>query len=237
MNFKITELEATDSTNNEIKKLAESGGEEGTVIIARSQTGGKGSHGRSFLSPQGGLYMSLLLRPKSTGHITAMAAVAGVRALYLVCGADAGIKWTNDIYLGGKKLAGILTEGAFGEDGNLKYAVLGIGINIGHIDFGKELEGKAASLEDFGFYPDRRELASAFLHEFDRLYTRKADWLPCYREKSVVLGKKVTVSTYNESYNATASEIDNNGYLIVTKENGEKFTLISGEVSVRGDFS
>ncbi len=236
MKFKIIELESVASTNDEIKKLAESGEDEGCTVIALSQTSGKGSKGRSFISPNGGLYLSLLLRPKSTEHITAMAAVAGAKAISSLCDADIGIKWTNDLYLNGKKLSGILTEAVFSSSDIPEYVVLGIGINIKHVDFDNELKNKATSLEDMGYDIDRGKLAEAFLFEFDKLYSKKSDWLSYYRKRSVVLGKCITVMTHSECYKATAEAIDDDGGLIISKENGEKLTLISGEVSITGNF-
>lgn len=169
MQFKITESTLVDSTNNEIKRLAESGAKEGCVVISRSQTSGKGSKGRTFISPDGGLYLSILLHPKEAEHITAMAAVAGAKAIKAVCGADVGIKWANDLYLNGKKIAGILTEAVYRSENVPEYVILGIGINIEHIDFQDELKAKATSLSDCGFYADRIALAKAFLEEFDKL--------------------------------------------------------------------
>ena len=132
----LTALQSTDSTNTRIRVLAEDGAPEGTVVVAAAQTAGRGRSGKSFLSPAGtGLYMSILLRPALTMGdsllITTAAAVAVSRAIERVAGCEAKIKWVNDVYVDEKKVCGILTEGALDlENGGLRYAILGIGINI-----------------------------------------------------------------------------------------------------------
>ena len=123
------------STNDTVKALAAEGAPEGVVVLAEAQTAGKGRMRRQFFSPDGtGIYMSILLRPKLAAEdalfITTAAAAAVADAIEAATGENAGIKWVNDVYLRGLKVCGILTEGALGlEEGNLEYAVLGIGIN------------------------------------------------------------------------------------------------------------
>ena len=129
-------LETVDSTNDEAKKIAARQKAEGCVILAECQTRGKGRQGRSFYSPRGtGIYMSLILDPSREQSrpalITTAAAVAVSEAIEEVTGKRTGIKWVNDVFADGKKVCGILTEGAFdGQSERLKYAVLGIGINV-----------------------------------------------------------------------------------------------------------
>lgn len=124
------------STNTLLKVQAEQGAPEGTVLIAESQTAGKGRLGRHFTSPPGtGIYFSLLLRPRCTAEkslfITTTAAVAVCEAIEQVTGLNPQIKWVNDVYLNEKKVCGILTEASVDfENGGLNWAVLGIGINI-----------------------------------------------------------------------------------------------------------
>ena len=128
--------ESVTSTNTVLKELAEHGGREGMVVIAQRQTMGKGRLGRSFYSPQGGgLYMSVLLRPRFSADaalsITTAAAVAVARAIDDVTGERAMIKWVNDVYFHGRKVCGILTEASVDfENSGLHYAVLGMGVNL-----------------------------------------------------------------------------------------------------------
>ena len=128
-------LDEIDSTNNFLKQKAESGEKSGTVIIAKRQTGGKGRLGRSFFSPQGGMYLSILLRPQISAEkslfITTAAAVAVCRAIEKVSNKKSGIKWVNDVFIDNKKVCGILTEASLDfETGGLYYAVVGIGVNL-----------------------------------------------------------------------------------------------------------
>ena len=124
------------STNTELKKLARAGAEEGRVLIALKQSGGRGRLGRSFYSPNGtGLYISVLVRPglksEETVFVTAMSAVCMARAIDRLCGKHALIKWVNDIFLDAKKVCGILCESAFEQSSMLsEYVVIGAGVNI-----------------------------------------------------------------------------------------------------------
>ena len=130
----VTAVERVDSTNNACKRLAAEGAPDGTAVLTGMQTAGRGRRGRTFVSPPGGLYFSLILRPhaqpEALMHLTAMVAVAAARAIERVSGVYPGIKWTNDLVLGKKKLCGILTEiGIEAESHEVDYAVVGIGIN------------------------------------------------------------------------------------------------------------
>ncbi len=121
---RIVVLDEVDSTNTEAKRLALKSAPDGTVVISDHQTGGRGRQGRSFSSPAGqGVYLTVLLRPNCTaqqlGLLTVMAAVAVCDAVEAACGVRPGIKWTNDLVLGGKKLCGILTELSLAPDGTV----------------------------------------------------------------------------------------------------------------------
>ena len=144
-------FESIDSTNTECKRQAMTGAPDGLVAIAEEQTGGKGRKGRTFQSPKGGLYLSLLLRPDlppvEVTDITAWVAVAVCDGIEAACGVRPQIKWTNDLVLNGKKLCGILTEiGLEGESHALDYLVPGIGINVAQTpeDFGPELAARTS---------------------------------------------------------------------------------------------
>ena len=212
------------STNDKAKELANAGAVDGTVVIADSQSAGKGRRGRSFFSPPGsGLYLSVILRPRLTGEqasrITSAAAVAAARAVERAAslpGGTVGIKWVNDLYIRGRKICGILTEAALDlESGLLDYAVLGIGINTAPISFPEELR-RTDELE--------RELPGV------------GEPSPCRfleesRRRSVVVGRDVLVTKGNETFSARALEIDDEGGLVVETPAGRQ-TLRSGEVSV-----
>ena len=137
MAWSILRCDEVDSTNNVCKTLAAQGADN-TAVIARRQTAGKGRLGRSFRSPEGGLYLSVLWRGCPAGQlltVTPLAAVAVCRAIEQTCGAVCGIKWCNDVVLDGKKLCGILTESSLRPDGGAEWLVVGIGVNVAQTAF------------------------------------------------------------------------------------------------------
>ena len=150
MERRVYRYETVGSTNTELMALARQGAAEGTVVLARQQTAGRGRMGRSFQSPAGlGLYGSVLLRssPEDAPRIPALAATAVRRAIRRSCGLSCGIKWPNDLVLSGRKVCGILAEALPGPEGSL-WVVVGIGINVcqRREDFLPELRETAASL-------------------------------------------------------------------------------------------
>jgi BirA family biotin operon repressor/biotin-[acetyl-CoA-carboxylase] ligase len=138
----IYNYQSIDSTNNRAKELAAQGAPHGTAVIAGTQTGGRGRYGRSFASPPGGLYMSVVLKiaGADTELMTAAAAVAVCRAVERVTGLQPRIKWVNDVLIDGKKVCGILCETVSGAE----WAVAGIGVNTGAVP--EEVQSIAAGL-------------------------------------------------------------------------------------------
>lgn len=243
----IVYFESIDSTNNYAKQAALQGGEDGLVVIANEQTGGRGRSGRSFQSPPDkGLYLTALLCPKAAPaevlSVTALAAVAVCNAVERTCGVRPGIKWTNDLILNGKKLTGILTEmGVEGESGALQYVVIGIGVNANHekSDFSDEVAEMATSLRmELGHPVSRAALAAALIEELDALYAclggDLSGYLEQYREDCVTLGKQVRILGSGAERTGEAVGIDDSFGLIVRREDGTLETIRSGEVSVRG---
>lgn len=232
------------STNTALKALASQGAPAGTVIIADTQTAGRGRMGRSFSSPPGtGLYMSVLLRPDLSAEdmllITPAAAVAAAEAIEAVSAGRAGIKWVNDIWIDGLKVCGILSEAAFKRDGiSPEYAILGIGINVYEPEggFPEELAGIAGSLfGNAGQIPDiRNRLTAEILIRTGKYCTdiMNSGFIDKYRERSVLTGKKV----YNPADNTllgTVISIDDRCRLIVRTDDGETRVISSGDISVR----
>lgn len=225
------------STNDVARRLAAEGAPEGTVVVADAQSAGRGRRGRQFFSPEGGVYLSIVLRPTphtDPGDLTARAAVAAARAIERCCEATVGIKWVNDLYLNGRKLCGILTEGALSPAGQPTYAVLGIGINVRGTAFPAELQGIATSLEAEGYRVERTALIAALLEEWEQAYTALPthELLAESRRRSVVLGRQITVRRGNEQFPATAVDITDNGHLLVVTPAGEHIECASGEVSL-----
>lgn len=240
----IVFFEETVSTNEEIKSLAELGEKEFTVAVARAQSGGKGRQGRKFYSPEGGLYFSVLLRPALSPadclKITTAAAVSMCEAIEAVAKKDCKIKWVNDIFIKDKKVCGILTEGVLdGESGGLKYAVLGVGLNVSlpKGGFNSAIEDTADSLFQTNAAPSLVycALLDNFIKCFKNYYKDIKDMphLESYKKRSYLDGKKVTYVKDGKAHTATACGISEKGELIV-KEKGKEILLSSGEVRVSG---
>ena len=233
-----------DSTNSEVRRMAASGAPEGCVMIAGSQTAGRGRRGRSFYSPvDSGIYLSLLLRPQEytaarAASFTTMAAVAVCEAIESVSGKRAQIKWVNDIFMDGKKVCGILTEASMGlESGFVEYAVLGIGINVSppKDGFPDELADIAGTVFEEAGGDGKNRLAAEFLNCFMSYYKERPaeDYVKNYRSRSLVLGREISVESPNGAQRATALDVDEECHLIVRYEDGRTETLSSGEISVR----
>lgn len=240
---KIRIYRSLESTNKTAKEMAVSGAEHGTVIISDCQTGGKGRYARKFFSPSGGLYMSIILRPEALRFsnptaVTAFAAVSVCESIECVFRKTPEIKWVNDIFIGGKKVCGILTEAVTDfESGCLEWVVIGIGINvrIRTEDFPPELRGSAASLCPDEKIPGARNRLSAEI--INRILGLKAPpdeaaILEKYKNRLMILGKPVTVIQNSEEFRATVAGIDSAAHLIVKKENGETVSLTSGEIRI-----
>ena len=237
--------EETGSTNTDLKALARAGAPEGTAMIARRQTGGRGRLGRSFHSQEGGVYMSLLLRPECPPeelmHLTCAVAVAMCDAVEAACGLRPGIKWTNDLVHEKRKLGGILTELGFGPDGKVSWCILGIGINCTQKsdDFPPELSGMAASLTTVtGRAADPAFLAAQMLTQLHKLshvlLTERKGILDRYRKDCITLGQQISLLRGDSVRHGTALDITDSGALTVRFPDGHLEDIGSGEVSVRG---
>lgn len=240
-------FDSLDSTNNEAKRLADSGLKDRSALLCDEQTGGKGRLGRSFVSKKGlGLYMSVFLRPsadaKDLSFVTSLAAVAVKRALLKTAGVQAQIKWPNDLILNGKKLCGILTElSVEGESGSVQYLVIGIGVNVGYRtqDFPQEIRHMCTSLKIENASVGRATLAAAILDELSTLYndghfvSDLEIYHSEYTQDCITLGKDVKI-TGATSLTGRAVGLDGKFGLIVELEDGKHITVQSGEVSVRG---
>lgn len=239
-------LPEVDSTNDCLKRLAAQGAPHGTAVLSDHQTGGHGRRGRSFLSPPGvGLYLSILLRPACPPthlmHLTCAAGVAICNAIEESAGFRPGIKWTNDIVYGKRKLGGILTELRLNPQGFVDYAIAGIGINCcqRRQDFPGEIRDIAGSLAMVtGQDVDRCRVAAA---ELDALYamsigllTEKAALLAQYRQDCITIGREVSLVRGDEVRHGKALDVDDEGALIVQFPDGHTEAVNSGEVSVRG---
>jgi BirA family biotin operon repressor/biotin-[acetyl-CoA-carboxylase] ligase len=236
-----------DSTNTFAKALALRGAPHGTVIIAGSQTGGRGRMGRSFHSPEGtGLYFTAILRPDCEAaelmHLTCAVAVAVADAIESVCGVKAGIKWTNDLVCGTRKVAGILTELVL-VPGSAKVAaaIVGIGINCRQTleDFPPELRSIAGSLSmAAGQDVSPATLAAAIMEQLSgldgHLLTKKSAIMDRYRLRCITLGREVSLHKADTVTHAIAVGVDDEGALVVEYPDGRREVVSSGEASIRG---
>ncbi len=228
------------STNTTARALAQDGAAEGTVVVAAAQSAGRGTRSRPFFSPQGGVYMSLILRPRAedAGLITSCAAVAVARAIERLCPLTVHIKWVNDLYCGTRKLCGILSEAGFNPaDNSLGYVVLGIGVNVAAGDFPPDIAMSATSLGNEGYTVDRPALIAAILEEWENLYASigKRTFLAENRCRSCILGKHISVCHGDEPFEARAVAITDEGHLLVETCTKEQILLKSGEVSIKMD--
>ena len=240
-NIKI--YKTLESTNKTAKEMAVAGAEHGTVIIADSQTKGRGRYSRSYFSPSGGLYMSIILRPEvlnfeNPTSVTAFAAVAVCEAIESISEKTPKIKWVNDILIDGKKVCGILTEAVTDfESGSLDWIVLGIGINV-YIkteDFPDDLQTSATSIfPNEKMFGVRNKLSAEIINRilgYD-ITPREAEIFRKYKNRLAMLGNQVTVIQNKIEYKAAVIDIDAAGHLVVKNENGEIITVSSGEIRV-----
>jgi BirA family biotin operon repressor/biotin-[acetyl-CoA-carboxylase] ligase len=234
-----------DSTQDRARELAEQGAPEGTVVVTDAQTGGRGRLGRSWASPAGGLWFSLILRPRvspaQAPGLGLMTAVSLADAVSEVTGLAVGIKWPNDLMIAGKKFGGILAEMTAGSAG-IAYVLIGAGINA---DFEAAalpagLRLPATSLrQETGGPVDPAELLDACLAHLAADYASFDDSFPAilerWRRLSVVLGRRVTVAQSGRVSTGTAVEVDEAGALLLKDDAGEVHSFRVGDVSLTFD--
>lgn len=244
---RIVHLEQTGSTADEARRLIESGVTEGTVVIAEKQTAGRGRLGRVWKTPAGqSIAVSVVLYPRlSPTQIPLLSLATGIavsRAVEAVCGhgLELAIKWPNDVYLGGKKLAGVLVEMAAELD-RVKWVIDSVGINVNNSFERTALAQKATSLAaELGRKVSRRDLLVALLDELDAIYSRArtAPGLESVREAfervDMLQGRQVTVETPEGSIHGIAMGIDAEGRLLVRKSEGQVQSIFSGEATISG---
>lgn len=231
-------VESIDSTNTRCKQEATLHN-EGYLLVAESQTSGRGRWNRVFNSPAyTGLYVSLLLKPKDSSTIlnklSLITPCAMAKAIVELTQLKVQIKWPNDLWFNEKKLAGILIESSFKPNSDiLEYVVIGIGVNVHQQDFPTELKDVAASIENFTEYPcDRNLLLNAFLKHFYILLNQSAI-IDDYKTFMMPKGSPIKVISTQEHYHALIEDIDNQGHLIIKKEDNTLVTLISEEIRIQ----
>lgn len=232
--FDLFYYDSLDSTNNEAKRKILSGTKKKCIYIANHQTAGRGRMNRSFYSPKDtGIYLSFSYKSDASFgdavNITSQAAVALAETLESVTDKTCGIKWVNDIYIDGKKIAGILAESVTTDS---PYVILGIGLNITTESFPEELSSKAGSLNisDFPKTEFVKLLSEKILYFIN--HPKDSNYLKSYISHSVVLGRKIEYVKNSELIKGTALSVTNKGELKVLRTDGTTDILSSGEISL-----
>ncbi|MGL6197358.1 MAG: biotin--[acetyl-CoA-carboxylase] ligase [Lachnospiraceae bacterium] len=241
----IIYFEETDSTNTQAKKLGDQDAGHGTLVIAESQSGGKGRRGRGWMSPaKGNIYMTILLRPdiepSRAPMLTLVMAHSAAAAIHQITGLATQIKWPNDVIVERKKVCGILTEMS-AEIDYINHVVIGIGINTNMLDIPTELAEKATSLAiEKGQQIERAALAAAIINQFEKDYeifmesSNLCGLKDSYNRILVNKNKEVMIQEVNQEFRGEALGINESGELIVRREDGSLQQIFAGEVSVRG---
>lgn len=243
-NLHINIVPVLTSTNTILAQMAQNGAPEGTVLAALAQSAGRGRLGKSFASPEnGGLYFTLLLRPPfnltQAQLLTPAAAVCMAQAIESTCHLPIQIKWVNDLYLGGKKICGILTETMPRKNSpDLDYVLIGIGVNIypAKEQLPPELSTKATTIFPQKPTIDYRPLIlAAFLDNFFAIYpTLPHDKLFFeYKKRLFILGQNVEVITANQHYTAQVLDLNDDFSLLVRTIDGHSQKLFSGEIQLK----
>lgn len=244
-NKKIIYYKQLDSTNTEVARLAAKGASQGTVVVADTQTAGKGRRGREWESPaRENIYMSVLLRPDCVldraPMLTLVMAYSVAQVLRQLGFTDVQIKWPNDLVLSGKKICGILTEMQL-KGSEIDYVVVGVGINVNTSKFPEELKDTATSLYlESGRILDRENMVESVVECFDKEYrqflnVQDLSFLrEAYNGMLVNVDKEVRVLEPGNEYTAYAQGINASGELLVRTAEGEEKRIYAGEVSVRG---
>lgn len=241
----IIHFDEIDSTNIKAKELAQKNIEDGSIIIAEKQTLGTGRFNRKWVSPNGGLWFTLVLKPTipptEAPKITQIAASAIYKTLNEF-DINVAIKWPNDILLNNKKLCGILAEMKCDMD-SVHYLVLGIGmnININEADFDESIKSTATSLKvEFNREFKRSEILSNFLNHFEQLYNNfignldLTETIAICRNHSNIFGRKARLITYNNEEIVTCVSLSDTGNLIVKDSLGNEKEVLAGEISFNG---
>lgn len=238
---KMEFFENIGSTNSYLKERALLGADDKTVVIANSQSAGKGTKGRAFISDKGGVYISLLTRADFSEFeptlITPLTAVAVSDSITQISGRHPKIKWVNDIYLDSKKVCGILCETVFIPGETIPFVVVGIGVNLSKPKdgFKKEIEDIATYVFEEETEEIKEKFVALLIDNFFKYFSeiKEKTFLEKYRSNSLLLGKKIFLINGDSKTEATAVEIDDSCHLVVGFFDGKQKALCSGDVTIK----
>jgi len=242
--WRIRSFSEVDSTQRVAKDLAADGAPEGTVVIAGTQSEGRGRAGRRWVSPLGGLWLSVVLRPKLTPaeaqKMTLAVGVAAARAIMHTTGLNVELKWPNDVLIDGRKVCGILTESSI-RSGLLEFLVVGVGINA-NVDLPKlppDLQASTTSLSrELKREIPIEELTKAVLEELQKVYASLssgsfASVLSDWKGLTSTIGSWVEVKTPDRAVEGLAEDVDLDGSLMLRLRNGSRARIVAGDASLR----
>lgn len=229
------------STQDVARREAEDGAPEGTVVLADEQTAGRGRLGRSWASPPGqNLYLTLVLRPplEVLKRLSIVAPLAVARAVAETAGLQAGIKWPNDVWIGRRKLSGVLMESEVQGD-QVRYCLPGIGVNVNmDVEAFPDLAAIATSLRrELGREVSREDVLASLLNHFEVLYEEARRGRPVleeWRARLITLGQQVTVRCGDQVEEGLAEDVDDEGRLLLRRRDGSRIAIEAGDVTLRG---
>ncbi|MBR6451129.1 MAG: biotin--[Lachnospiraceae bacterium] len=250
MKYTIESFDLVESTNTLLMERAACGAPEGSVIVAKSQSAGKGRSGRTFFSPGGNLYMSLLIRPgrkiEQMKTLTPMIAVCVLEAVKEVLGTELCIKWVNDLIYREKKVCGILVETKLAPDRSVSHAVIGIGVNVFSQEVPDELKDICGFLLDEPAAREGEEAAAAqektigrlvekILERFAFYYERfdEKAYMDVYKNASIVTGRRLTYLAGLKEETLEVLSITDDGELVAKDCKGRIRIYHDGEISIR----
>ena len=239
MTYKIFHFKSLASTQDKAKEFSKKG-LSNVVIISDTQTKGRGRFKRKWYSNSGGLWLSILLKPKNIGnlqHLTFAAAVAVVKSIKKITSLNTNIKWPNDVHYKGKKLCGILTEGIFGKE---NYAVVGIGLNVNQTEFPDEIKDIASSLklikkQTINIEKITQKIINEFFILYNNYYNKNKyeNILKIWKRHCDTINKNIAVITTTKKLKGKAIGIDKECSLLLKLKNGKIIKIIEGDINIR----
>lgn len=244
LGYKIYRYDNVHSTNSIAKEIAKKTSEERIVVLAETQTCGKGRLGRLWISPKGGVWLSIILRPRITPKealkLTFVTSSAVAKTINAMFGLKTEVKWPNDVLVNRRKICGILTE-ACSKENVVKFAVVGVGINA-NIDlepFPLNLRDAVTSLKhELGYKIKLRALTRNFLQNFEHRYKRlqRGLWsalLQEWKSMATFLGEQIQVTSFDGVFVGEAWDIDEDGAFIIRLKNGALKKIVTGDVTLK----